>query len=562
MPVRNTKVVESRADLREKFAFTPKQDIIITNPAPFKLAVGGIRSGKTCGALMYGVIAFCLRFVKCDILVLRRNYKELESGAILDFKTFVDERLYTYNDSKHIATFRNGSRVVFGHCQNNKMRDIEQYLGQAYPFILVDECAQFSPDAWELLSTRNTVNAGCEPDENGNFPIPEMWGCTNPLGPFWDYYQTTFVQKKPYLMPDACRKDNYGRWYVTEAGELRKVYDPRDYFYCQSTVLDNPHILKRDPNLLPRLQALPKAKRDKMLLGLLDAAEGQFFECFDPTYHVVDPKETDENGEPTIIWQDWQPIWLGWDFGIGHWSATYFFTKALIRCAGGEYKLKTVCYKEIVERGKDGKTLVDILVSKATSPTGCSLRKGVGCKNSDGSWKHDPADGGCPAKLSAIYFSWEKFSRSLEAHGPDVEFSKLLVSKGLCPVTRSTRDRQGSALYMYEGLSQGRLCVTKNCHEIITAIPRLQTNPENLGDVLKPEGASKFDDCYDGFRYGYYGESATRREPQAEKDRRIADSIADPFVRRLYLYKQEKDASARAKKATYTKQPSWMYRAS
>ena len=84
--------------------------------APECLSVGGIRSGKTSGWLMYLVINYCLAWEKCDILVLRRTFKELESGAIADFKAFVPPELYTYNPTSHVATFINGSRVVFGHC--------------------------------------------------------------------------------------------------------------------------------------------------------------------------------------------------------------------------------------------------------------------------------------------------------------------------------------------------------------------------------------------------------------------------------------------------------------
>lgn len=391
-------------DMRETFAFTAKQEEIIRSPAPSKLAVGGIRSGKTLGALMYGIFGFCLKYSFCDILVLRRNYKELESGAILDFKTFVPESAYDWNSTKHIGVFRNGSRIVFGHCQNNKESDILQYLGQAYPFILIDECSAFSPDAWELLSTRNTVNPGCLPDEEGNLPVPEMWGCTNPLGAFWDFYQTVFVQKKPYLLPDECRKSSDGRWFAKEAGEYRLILDPDDYFYSHSTILDNPYLLKRDPSLLKKLEKLPKAKRDKMLLGLLDKVEGQFFECFDPTYHVIDAREM-VDGNPVVIWQEWQPVWMGWDWGVGHWNTVYFFTKALILTLSGEYKLKTVCFKEIVTRDKDMRGMADLVAANCLMPNGCDLRKGRGCKNPDGSWKHDPKNGGCPVAVSAIYFS-------------------------------------------------------------------------------------------------------------------------------------------------------------
>jgi len=91
--------------------------------APQCLSVGGFRSGKTVGWLMYFVMNYCLAYENCDILVLRRTFKELEAGAIKDFQTFVPPELYKYDQTKHVATFMNGSRVVFGHCQNNKMRD-------------------------------------------------------------------------------------------------------------------------------------------------------------------------------------------------------------------------------------------------------------------------------------------------------------------------------------------------------------------------------------------------------------------------------------------------------
>jgi hypothetical protein len=76
--------------------------------APQCLSVGGIRSGKTVGWLMYMIMNYTLAFDNCDILVLRRTFKELESGAIADFKTFVPSELYNYDQTKHVATFVNG----------------------------------------------------------------------------------------------------------------------------------------------------------------------------------------------------------------------------------------------------------------------------------------------------------------------------------------------------------------------------------------------------------------------------------------------------------------------
>ena len=542
-------------DVGSKFEFTDKQRTLQTSPAPNKLQYGGIRSGKTLGAMMYGIFNFTLRFECCDILILRRNYKELESGAILDFRTFVPQELYTWNDTKKIATFHNGSRVVFGHCQNLKMRDIEQYLGQAYPFILVDECGQFSPDAWELLSTRNIVNARCKENEDGELPVPEIWGCTNPIGEYWGFYESLFLHKKPYILPEKSKQDKDGTWWAYEAGEWRLIYDPTDYEFCHSTPLDNPHILKRDPGLVAKLNKLPKHKRDKMLLGLSDKGLGQFFTCFDPNEHVIDLK-TDPDA---IIWEDWQPVWIGWDWAIGHWTAVYFFTKALVRTAGGQYKRKTVCFKEIVEREKDMKTVIDIIAAASRHPNGCSLRKGGTCE------LHNQNSGGqkvCMIKVKAAYLSFEQFNRRTEMHGPDVEFSKLLVGKGLPPVTKSAHgagSRRSSAAYMFEQFSRGKLVILNTCPEIITAVPRLQTDPDDLSDVKKPDGASKSDDCYDGFRYGIYGEAKENPIPENEANRRELENITDPINKKLFIYKKWKEQNARAEKAG-RKSPPWMSR--
>ena len=49
------------------FTFQPKQLIGIHSDAQEQLEVGGVRSGKTTGKLMYGVQAYCMAFAKCDM---------------------------------------------------------------------------------------------------------------------------------------------------------------------------------------------------------------------------------------------------------------------------------------------------------------------------------------------------------------------------------------------------------------------------------------------------------------------------------------------------------------
>lgn len=543
-------------DLNKVFRFQPAQTellrsvprkggkVFIEPAAPQDLSVGGIRGGKTLGWLMFGVMHYCLTFAKCDILVLRRTFKELDSGAIHDATCgkFIPKELFTYDSSRHIMTFKNGSRVVFGHCEHNKERDLAQYLGQAYPFIIVDECGQFSPDAWMRLYTRNTVNAGCEEDEFGNLPIPAMVGCTNPIGPFYEFYRTVFVQKEPWNKPEGARKDETnGTWWVEEAGEWRLIYNPVDYAYQRTTVYNNPELLIRDPAILTRLNSLPKAKRDKELLGLDGKFEGQYYDIWSEDYHVVNLREDPE----AIIWQDWQPVWAGEDWGMGSQNsgsanATYLFTKALVRSSvysdTNDYRLKTVCFAEIVTTG--GKTyeeLASLISAKCKLPNGQ------------------------PVKLKSIHFSHEKFAQVERGHSPADDYSRALRKLNLPGVTQGTRDRIGSASLMYNMLKKGELVILDTCRDIILSVPSLMRDPDNLDDVLKVKG-SKADDCYDGFRLGLWGQHSDKRKPQ---DDQIRDRIAmlaktDPLAAHFYALKMEAERMNRTVTFIPPEQPVWV----
>jgi hypothetical protein len=385
-----------------------------------------------------------------------------------------------------------------------------------------------------MLFQRNIVNPACERDEAGNLPIPAIVGCTNPLGPHYEYYRTLFVQKEPWNHGEDAQRAVDGTWWTKESGEWAKIYDPDAFAYQRSTVMDNPEMLARDPGIISRLMSMPKAKRDKVLYGFDGVSEGQYFDCFDPSYHVLNLREEPDS----IIWQEYQPCWAGEDWGMQHANATYLFTKAMVKDSIGEnYRLKTVCFQEIVTTG--GKTmdeLASIIAAKAKLPNGI------------------------PVKLKAIYFSHEKFNRQMQdsAHTPAAEYSKALKLVGLPPVTSATRDRIGSASLMYNLIKKGEIVILDTCKEIIIAIPSLMRNPDLLDDVLKVD--SKGDDCYDGFRYGLYGQLGARKKPekQAEAERVAALKKNDPLA--AHFLKMKLDAEQKNHTSSFKpqEQPVWM----
>lgn len=509
-------------DITKKWQPTDKQVEAENLTAPQRLSVGGIRSGKTAGAIMDKVVHGLLRYPVSNALVIRKTFNELKSGPIEDFREHTPPELYTYHETNHVATFINGSRMVFGHCKSGKEADVQQYLGTAYPWIVPDECAQLSPDVWELLLSRNTVNPECQADRTqpcggcGDpmacgypcMPIPNITGCTNPFGPYWDWYHSIFVLKEPYAAPDGAKRDRNGRfWILEDYAEPHLLYNPDNYEYIHSTVLDNPHALKRDPGLIDRLNMLPPAKRDKMLLGYMEGGSGQYFECFTDE-NVINLREDPE----AIVWEPWQPVWGGWDWAIGsHWNTVYFFTQAQVKTRildplekgkfTWEYRRKTVCFKEYVTQNKLDREMANLI--------GSTLRL--------------PNDE--PCKVWGIFFSHEKFARQVEAHSPADRLSDELLAQGLPSVSPATRNRVGRASLMYQMLAHGELVILDVCRDIIKAIPNLMRDDKVIDDVMKPKGANKADDCYDGFSYGLYGFFNQKDKPSVMREQERLDDM-------------------------------------
>jgi hypothetical protein len=278
------------------------------------------------------------------------------------------------------------------------------------------------------------------------------------------------------------------------------------------------------------MNSLPKAQRDKKLLGLDGAAEGQYFECFDPYEHVIDLREDPEG----IIWQPWQKVWGSQDWGMGHANAAYLFTKALVRTIGTNYKLKTVCFKEVVTSGKK------------TDREWASIFK-IMCK----------LPNGLEVKPSAIFFSHEKFNKQMKMHSPADEYSKELRALGLPPVTPATQDRIGGASMIYNMLRNGDLVILDYCKDIINAFPALMRDPDNMDDVLKV--STRGDDCYDGFRYGIYGMYRAKGKPEEITIEEHAKTL-DPMAAYFYRLKMQNQKSTNAP-FLQKEQPVWQGKA-
>ena len=539
-------VVNGVLDVGKLWEPTAKNKLIRKSTARNRLRVGGTGSSKSSDAMMEIVTDYLLRFPGCFALILRTTMPELERSNIPNFKAYVPSDLYTYNDTKHIATFYNGSKLFFSHMQYFTWKEMEAYQSSSFPAIFLDECGGIPLTVWQFFQARNRVNPECQPDPEGNWPIPCILGATNPIGAYWGEYNDYFVHKKPDGLAEGSKRDRNGRFWspVTKsakpdnAEDWRLEYDPFEWDYVHSTIFDNPYMLAKDPGIVDRLNAIqPKELRQKMLDGYMDLTVGQYFDCFDPNYDVINLRADPD----AIIWQYWQPRWLGWDWGRAHWNAVFWFTKALVRRAGGEYRLKTVCFREYVDRGRDYIEMADI-VTKMT-------RMGL-----PGATEQDRAERkGCD--YHAAYFSHEKFAKQMEAEAPAAKLAKNLMERGMAGMVRgTTRSRRPSHLGL-SPVQDARPCDSRFLPEIIQALPQCVRDEDNLEDVLKVD--TKADDCYDGWSLGLFGELGARAKPQEEKDREKVAAAPDEHQKFLIQYRLTQELAKRRAAAEERKPAHW-----
>lgn len=212
------------------------------------IGFGGARGGGKSWSVRTKAKILAAVYKGIKILIVRRTFPELINNHV---NPLLGE-LYgiaKYNKTDKVFTFRNGSTIKFGYCNND--RDLEQYQGAEYDVIFLDEATQLQ-EMWikKITACLRGVN---------NFPKRIYYTC-NPGGVSHGYFKRLFIDRK------------------YEEGE-----NPDDYRFIQSLVTDNKALMESQPDYIKQLEALPPKLRKAWLEGDWDIFEGQFFEDFRTT---------------------------------------------------------------------------------------------------------------------------------------------------------------------------------------------------------------------------------------------------------------------------------------
>jgi phage terminase large subunit len=539
-PVRHTGGKRPRADRKLILPYSPfpKQQEFHASPAKYRLFGGAAGPGKSKALLMEAILQ-ANDYAGANTLLLRRTFPELEQSLLLYFRRDIPRELYeSFNESKHLVTWHNGSTTRFGYCQREN--DVYQYQGAEFVFIGIDELTLFTLRQWQFLTSRNRCPIP------GAFPC--MAGATNPgnIGHAW--VKSLWIDRQP-----------------APGMENPAEYDSTDYEFIPARVSDNP-IYAGDESYLKTLRALPSHLKRAFLDGDWEVFAGQYFDRFDFARHVLRAEEID--------WKPWWPRWISIDWGFEHPAAAYWHA-ALPAIAAGNFAgesdggfysryphadprgfaesrsenapaeharlnpednaRRVVTYREFVTRHTAPRDLAREIVARSLAGDLCG--------------------GASREKIDAIYLSPDAFARRTDEASIAEQMGDVFVAAGLPRPIPADDDRVGGWMLMYQMLDAGEWLLTENCVELIRTIPSLVRDTARIEDVAKMDG----DDPADAARYGLKSRYANRRAGQGRPplDERLAARVLspDPTIRAIQARKAQIDETRGAQPVSFFRRP-------
>lgn len=218
------------------------------------ICYGGARGGGKTWAIVRKVILMALYYPGIQILVLRREYDQLENPIIQPLLKLLPPDIHNYNKTDHLLTFFNGSLVKFSNMPDYGAAVEGKFQGNSWDVLFIDEATQFLENEFRGL-------AAIVRGDNG-FPKRIYLTC-NPggVGHFW--VKRLFVDR-----------------------DFRGTEKPEEYVFIPATVKDNKDI---NEDYIDQLKLLPDDIRDAHLNGNWNALSGVYFGEFTDGLHTCHP---------------------------------------------------------------------------------------------------------------------------------------------------------------------------------------------------------------------------------------------------------------------------------
>ena len=248
----------------------PKQELFFAARERY-VCYGGARGGGKSWCVQHKSVLMAARYAGIRILILRRTLVELRENHIRPMRRML-RGVADYRSTDKAFEFPNGSLIVFGYCDSEG--DVDQYQGQEYDVIFLDEATHFTEYQYATLTA---ALRGAN-----DFP-KRMYLTCNPGGPGHAWVKRLFIDR-----------------------DFRGGERPEDYVFIPAKVTDNRVLMDKDPEYVRRLDNLPRGLREAWRDGNWDVFVGQYFTEWDREKHVCE-------AFPPSPWWRW---YVTMDYGL------------------------------------------------------------------------------------------------------------------------------------------------------------------------------------------------------------------------------------------------------
>ena len=281
---------------------TKKQAIFHATNAN-EVVYGGAAGGGKTKALIMDAFFRCLKYPGTTAAIFRRTYQELEDTDIKEATASYPKEIAKYNAGRHEFTLKNGSKILFRHCENEA--DRFNYSGIEIQFLYFDELTSFEQTIYDFLKTRMRAKKSLG-------VVPIVRSATNPGNIGHGWVKKMFVDAGPYM---SIQTQEIYSEALHKSKKIRTQYIP-------ALAMENPFITE---DYIFELEQKPEALRNALLNGDWDSFEGQVFTEFvnKPDHyqdrigtHVIEPFDI------PLWWKRYVSFDHGYSrpFSVGFWA--------------------------------------------------------------------------------------------------------------------------------------------------------------------------------------------------------------------------------------------------
>ncbi len=440
---------------------------------------------------------------KYNGIVYRKTYPEMEF-LIARSRDFYSQTGGRFMEGHKEWRWPWGAVLKFRHMGNDQ--DVHKHQGPEYQYVGFDESTHFKE-----FQVRYILNSRMRSTEG--IPL-RMRLATNPGNVGHGYHKSIFIGPKClHCLEKEAEQLGRDIQYLPGSRQAGKIYDDAkwpDGVRIEHTTCFLPGRVDRHTlfgegggDYAKKLRGLPQKLKEALLHGCWEAFEGQYFDCFDRSVHIV--QLTD------VPVKDSWPHWVSIDYGFGHACAAYLWAM------NPQTRVIYTLDEYLIHRRK----AVDVAAD---------LKLLWGDRN-----------------IRAWYLSHDAFD-----HDGTEDFSRAeLMSKATgIYYDRAYNDRVSGAMLMYTMLSEGRWFICAPNVELLPQALQTRVHAEKDAEDIEKVVTEDEDDAYDAARYGLASHINPRhKSKQEELLEKITngDFAEDPTVRMMQI-KQELQKGEKAGK--------------